>query len=58
MREEVGIMPKKRTYQVTRKQLTSEEWEHLSKRVFPLLRELKAKARANLARREGRDERG
>ena len=51
-------MPKKRTYQVTRKQLTSEEWEHLSKRVFPLLRELKAKARANLARREGRDERG
>ena len=58
MREEVGIMPKKRTYQVAREQLTAAEWDHLSNRLFPLMRELKNKARANLARREGRDERG
>ena len=44
-------MPKKRTYQVAREQLTAAEWDHLSNRLFPLMRELKAKARANMARK-------
>lgn len=44
-------MPKKRTYQVARDQLTAADWDHLSNRLFPLMRELKAKARANMARK-------
>lgn len=50
-KEEVGIMPKTRPYQVRREQLTAAEWDHLSNRLFPLMRELKAKARANIARK-------
>lgn len=38
-------------YQVTRKQLSDSDWDHLSNRLFPLMRELKAKARANMARK-------
>ena len=44
-------MPKTRPYQVRREQLTAAEWDHLSNRLFPLMRELKAKARANIARK-------
>jgi len=41
-----------RPEQIRREHLTDAEWEHLTSRVFPLLVELKRKARQRLAEKE------
>lgn len=41
-----------RPYQITREQLTDEEWHHMSKVMFPVLLEAKRKAQAIMAQRK------
>ena len=41
-----------RPYQVTREQLTDEQWHHMDKVMFPVLREAKRKAQEIMAQRQ------
>ena len=44
----------RKPYQVRREDLTDAQWEYLSTRLFPLMKELKRKAREAMAAKEAK----
>jgi len=44
----------RKPYQIRREDLTDDQWDYLNTRLFPLLREMKRKAREAMAAKEAK----